>query len=185
MKPRVLIVVQDARFKDALAEKLQQRKFSVWRCDTAQGVSEILGAADMDVVLLDVRRERGEEAMQILADVKRSRPATEVILLSSGENIALSMEGMRRGAFDDITVPFDLETLADKIRQAWTRKRARSRPARRRTLFSIFEDAMVATTFAEVGEFESAKEVCAPESDPSPESEVKAKDRRKRKHRPG
>ncbi len=158
MNPKILMVVQDAFFMDALADKLRKQKMSVLTKKSGQGVSDILRSRNIDVVLLDVRF-RKEEAMQDLDSVKRLQPEAEVILLSSTDNIAFSMEGMRRGASDDITVPFDVDTLIGKIREACRRKREKTRCKRRRSIFSIFEDAMVAATFAQAGEFESAKEI--------------------------
>jgi len=180
MKPRVLIVVQDARFKEALAEKLKQRNLLVNRSDNAQGVAEVLDSKNIDVVLLDMRRDRGEEAMQILAGIKSSYPHTEVILLSNGENIALSMEGMRKGAFEEITVPFDLDTLVAKIREACLTKRMRMAAAQKRTVCAILNDVMVATTFAEMGEFDTAREVGSSAGE-SQESDGKAAKGGKRK----
>jgi len=37
------------------------------------------------------------------------------------------MQGMREGASDDITVPFDIDTLIEKVRDAIARKKTRSK----------------------------------------------------------
>jgi DNA-binding NtrC family response regulator len=121
MNPRILLVLQDALFMDALAEKLKQQKIAVVQSDGGKGLSEILLTKSIDIVLLDARTQQKEEAMETLARVKRLDPDVEVILLGSAENIALSMEGMRKGASDDIAVPFDVDTLLSKINEAWTR----------------------------------------------------------------
>ena len=126
MKPRILIIFQDSFFLETLAEKLGQRKMSVLTADIGNGILEIPSGTHADVVLLDARY-RGKGTMQALSSVKREQPDAEIILISSPDNIALSMQGMREGASDDITVPFDIDDLVEKVREALTRKRTRSK----------------------------------------------------------
>jgi len=126
MKPRILIIFQDSFFLETLAEKLGQRKMSVLTADIGNGILEIPSGTHADVVLLDARY-RGKGTMQALSSVKREQPDAEIILISSPDNIALSMQGMREGASDDITVPFDIDDLVEKVREALTRKKTRSK----------------------------------------------------------
>jgi DNA-binding NtrC family response regulator len=126
MRPRILIVLQAGFFLETLADKLRQRKMSVLTADIGNGVFEILSGTHADVVLLDARY-RGKGTMQALSSVKREQPNAEIILISSSDNIALSMQGMREGASDDIIVPFDIDTLIEKVREALARKKTRSK----------------------------------------------------------
>ena len=99
---------------------------SVLTADIGNGVLEIPSGTHADIVLLDARY-KGKGTMQALSSVKREQPDAEIILISSPDNIALSMEGMREGASDDITVPFDIEDLIEKMREALARKKTRSK----------------------------------------------------------
>jgi DNA-binding NtrC family response regulator len=126
MKPRILIIFQDSFFLNTLADKLRQRKMSVLTAEIGNGVLEIPSGTHADVVFLDARY-RGKGTMQALSSVKREQPDAEIILISSPDNIGLSMQGMREGASDDITVPFDIDTLIVKVREAMARKKTRSK----------------------------------------------------------
>jgi len=126
MRPRILIVLQDSFFLETLADKLRQRKMSVLTADIGHGVLEIPSGTHADIVLLDARY-KGKGTMRTLSSVKRKQPDAEIILISSPDNIALSMQGMREGASDDITVPFDVEDLIEKVREALARKKTRSK----------------------------------------------------------
>ena len=99
---------------------------SVLTADIRHRVLEIPSGTHADIVLLDARY-KGKGTMQALSSVKREQPDAEIILISSPDNIALSMQGMREGASDDITVPFDIEDLIEKVREALARKKALSK----------------------------------------------------------
>jgi len=158
MSSTVLLVVEDTFFLQNLFGNLKHLNASVL---TAGGKNEALAACsnhEVDLALLDIRK-KGSDAMQVLASLKKKQPETEVILLSTTENIALVMEGMRQGASDDIIVPFDLDSFRKKILGALKRKKARVKANRKRSLLHVLEDTMVAATFAEAGEFETAHEI--------------------------
>ena len=95
---------------------------SVLTAEIGNGVLEIPSGTHVDVVFLDARY-RGKGTMQALSSIKREQPDAEIILISNPDNIALSMQGMREGASDDITVPFDIDTLIEKVREALARKK--------------------------------------------------------------
>jgi|GEM_PF-460700 len=158
MIPQVLVVDEDGPFAAALVSKLRERKISAFTTNGEQEAVERAAAHAIDVVLLDIRNQ-GKAALEILHSIKQLRPAVEFILLSSGQSVVWSMAGMRAGAFDDISVPLDIDRLARKIREAWKRSRAKSK--RKRSLAQMFGDAMVAATFAQAGELTTAEEILA------------------------
>jgi DNA-binding NtrC family response regulator len=158
MSSIVLLVVEDSFFLQNLSASLKRLKASVFTAESKHEALEVLSNQDVDLALLDIRKQ-GDAAMQILTSLKKNQPQTEVILLSDQENIALAMEGMQQGATDDIIVPFDIETFLRIIKAALKRKKARMRASRKSTLLNIFEDTMVAATYAQAGEFESAREI--------------------------
>lgn len=167
MNPNVLVINQDMSFLTVLADTLKRREMAVFTAEDEGGVGAVLAGQAVDVVLLDVRHE-GPNAMLALTEIKRTQPEAEVILLSNAASIAWSMEGMRHGAFDDIAVPFDVDTLIKKIRVAWKQKSAKAKGRKKRSIGQIFSNAMMAATFAQAGEFDSAKEFLEPRRDETP-----------------
>ncbi len=120
------------------------------------------GADDVaDVVLLDARR--CEDALLAgLAALKRAAPGVEVILLTLPGQVATSIAAMRAGASRELPAPFDLGALRDAVSAALRRRRKRL-GARRPSLLERFERAMTAATFAQAGDFETARELLAGE----------------------
>ena len=156
MNSTVLLVVEDSSFLENLSRSLERLKASVITAGSKREALEVCSNQDIDLALLDIRQQ-GKDAMQVLTRLKKNQPETEVILLSDPENIAFAMEGMRQGASDDITVPFDIDSFIKTIKSALRRRKAHIKASRKRTLLNVFEDSMMAATFAEAGEFETAQ----------------------------
>lgn len=84
----------------------------------------MLSNREVNVILLDVRGH-GDDVFQKLALVRDIQPAAEVIVLSDAKSIGRSMDCMLEGAVDDITVPFDVDTLEKKIQTVWKNQQAK------------------------------------------------------------
>ena len=59
----------------------------------------------------------------MIQNIKTDWPETEIIILADQGHLALSIQGMKLGAFDDIMVPINVEALLSKIRAALKKKR--------------------------------------------------------------
>ena len=158
MDSTVLLVIEDRFFLQNLAKSLKKIKALVLTAENKYEALEACANHDVNLALLDIRHHGGD-AMQILTRLKKKQPETEVILISNAENISQAMIGMQQGASDDIIVPFDVNVLVNKMRAALKRSKARARARRKGGLLNAFEDAMVAATFAEVGELETARKI--------------------------
>ncbi len=75
-----------------------------------------------DVVLLDMNFHTdintGNEGLFWLSEIKSKYEEIEVVLFTAYADIALAVEGMKRGAFDFIVKPWDNEKLIDTLRKA-------------------------------------------------------------------
>jgi len=123
MRVNLLIVESDNFFCQNLARLLPDEKN--WRVLFAGHLIEaikIVKRENIDVVLLGLK-DLKKEGLMILKEVKNIRPLTEIITINSSDQIALSIEGMKLGAFDDFIVPFDIESLVRRIREANQKKK--------------------------------------------------------------
>jgi DNA-binding NtrC family response regulator len=75
-----------------------------------------------DVVLLDMNFNTsintGNEGLYWAGEIKKMVPDVEVVLFTAYADIALAVEGMKRGAFDFIVKPWDNEKLIDVLTAA-------------------------------------------------------------------
>jgi DNA-binding NtrC family response regulator len=75
-----------------------------------------------DVVLLDMNFKTeintGNEGLFWAGEIKKLAPDVEVVLFTAYADVALAVEGMKRGAFDFIVKPWDNEKLAATLTAA-------------------------------------------------------------------
>jgi len=88
-----------------------------------------------DVVLLDMNFNTsintGNEGLYWAGEIKKMAPEVEVVLFTAYADIALAVEGMKRGAFDFIVKPWDNEKLIEVLTSARDKARkAMKRDAR-------------------------------------------------------
>ena len=70
------------------------------------------------------RATDGEEGLTLLKQVKVFQPHLPVILMTAWGSLDLAVQGMRAGAFDFITKPWDIGVLLDRIETAVKLKRS-------------------------------------------------------------
>jgi DNA-binding response OmpR family regulator len=129
---KVLVVETDESFRRLISERLRLERYKVYEACQQTEARKMVLKKDFDVVLLGFKGDR-QLALALLRTIKEMRPLVEVILLSSseGHSLAASIEGMKLGAFDEILVPFDVETLLRRIQEACRRKWQREHGAKR------------------------------------------------------
>jgi DNA-binding response OmpR family regulator len=86
----------------------------------------------------------GIDGMEVLRQVRKAYPKIQVIILTGHGTEKDEEEAKRLGAFEYLEKPVNLDVLVKKMKAAYRRK---------------MEDTMVAATFAEAGDFESAKKI--------------------------
>lgn len=83
-----------------------------------------------DVILLDMNFESdintGNEGLYWLAELKRQFPDIVVILMTAYADIALAVEGMKRGAFDFIVKPWDNDKLMETLEAASQQRKGKA-----------------------------------------------------------
>ena len=72
-----------------------------------------------DVVLLDMNFRsginNGNEGLFWLHEIKKARPATEVVLFTAYADIELAVRGIKEGATDFVVKPFDNDKLTETL----------------------------------------------------------------------
>jgi DNA-binding NtrC family response regulator len=117
----VLLVDDEEAFVQTLAKRLTLRRFNVYTASRAERVFATLEENLIDVVVLDVKMPDldGIEATQT---IKTNHPLIEIILLTGHASLEASLLGMKRGAFDYLLKPVNIDELVYKIEDARRKK---------------------------------------------------------------
>lgn len=125
MASNVLIVDRDPQAMGHFMTRLRLLGYTPLSAEPSEAES-LAGETELGVILLQVGSLK-EEALRLLTGLKRIRPEVPVILLSTRRDIALSIKGMKLGAFDDLIAPFDVAALNRRIQSALAHKWRRDR----------------------------------------------------------
>jgi DNA-binding NtrC family response regulator len=117
----VLIVDDEEKVRKYLARLLLKRGFTVSTVSDGNEALQFLQTQDVDIVLLDVLMP-GPNGLDTLPEIKVLRPLTEVLMLTGNASVECGVEGIRRGAFDYLLKPVDLNTLLERIQRAMDRR---------------------------------------------------------------
>lgn len=122
MTPRVLIMETDALSRGSLGSWLKRHGCQVFEADHPMEARRILQEEGVDVVLLSLN-DYGTDSLSIIRGLRHSSKDAAFILLTHPQNIRLSIEGMKLGAFDALTVPVDVDLLVERISDACSGRR--------------------------------------------------------------
>jgi DNA-binding response OmpR family regulator len=115
-RPEVILVIEDEPgIVDFLERGLAAHGFEVESAlDGITGTAKALGER-VDLVVLDMMLP-GRSGLDLLAELRETRPALPVIALTARGEIEDRVAGLDAGAVDYLTKPFSLSELAARIR---------------------------------------------------------------------
>ena len=121
-KGKILVVDDNPGIRAALKILLPKYFAAVELLASPKEIHASLREFVPDVILLDMNFEAdtntGNEGLFWLSEIKQRRPQTEVVLFTAYADIALAVEGMKRGAFDFIVKPWENEKLIATLQAA-------------------------------------------------------------------
>jgi len=152
----ILIIEGDSLLQEHLVRHLKTQSWRIFKSLQQKDIRRILKKHPVDVVLLNLNHLK-KEGMALIKLIKKKHPAIQVITINSGDQISLSIEGMKLGVFDDFFMPLDLDSLISRIQEAFQVKKAAE--VVKPSLLQRCQEIMVAASFAEAGEADMAKEL--------------------------
>jgi DNA-binding NtrC family response regulator len=120
LKAHVLLVDDEVRFVEILAERLQVRGVTADTATSGEAALELIQEKYFDVVLLDLSMP-GMDGIKVLREMKKAKPAIQIIILTGQGSIEATVEVMKEGAMDFMEKPVDINRLIEKIREATRR----------------------------------------------------------------
>ena len=116
-KAKILLVDDEVEFVSALAERLQMRNYDVKTASSGLEAMALFHNDPPDVVILDLKIP-GMDGLEILRNIKKFDPTTEVLMLTGHGDVESVENGMKSGAFEYIMKPIEIEELTSRIEKA-------------------------------------------------------------------
>jgi len=110
MNERVLIVDDERNIRWVLNRLLQEKKLDVVEAGDGRRALELLMNEEFSLALLDINIPE-VNGLEVLTELKDGGIVTAVIIMTAQSTMQNAIEAMKRGAFDYITKPFDIDEV--------------------------------------------------------------------------
>jgi two-component system NtrC family response regulator/two-component system response regulator HydG len=121
VKARIVVIDDEVNAATALETLLKEDGYEVFCAyDAASGLA-LVEQNDADVVLTDLRMP-GMDGLELLKQLKQTRPQTMVILMTAYGTVKNAVRAMKSGAEDYLAKPLDLEELEVVVERAIEKK---------------------------------------------------------------
>ncbi|MHC4200032.1 MAG: sigma-54-dependent transcriptional regulator [Planctomycetota bacterium] len=137
MEPTILVVDDEASMRKSLSRLLAGSGYSVRMADCADTALSEARKKRPDLVLLDICLP-DTDGLEVLARLKQMNRRVVVIVMTAYESAKSAVLAMKRGAYDYLSKPFNIDALRLLVKQALVnrrdgRARETSRPPARQT----------------------------------------------------
>jgi two-component system, NtrC family, response regulator AtoC len=116
MQGTILIVDDEKHTRDGLRQSLEE-DFDVYTASNIDEALNVIAADRIDLVLTDLRLG-GEDGLSLIARIQQNPRAPICVLMTAYGSIATAVDAIKRGVYDFVTKPVNLDELSIKITRA-------------------------------------------------------------------
>src|SRR5205085_4161355 len=121
MQPTLLIVDDEKHTRDGLRRLLEQ-ECDVYVAEDIGGALSVLERETVDVILTDLRLG-GEDGMQLIDRALKLPQPPICIMMTAYGSVDTAVEALKRGAYDFVTKPLNLDKVEILIARALQSRR--------------------------------------------------------------
>ena len=114
MKKNILIIDDDKRLRELLKDFLTEKNFETYLCEDLKDAKEILSLISFDLIILDRMMPSGD-GINLINFIKKTSGTPVIMLTAMGDNNN-KIEGLKTGADDYLSKPFEPEELFLRIK---------------------------------------------------------------------
>lgn len=115
--PKILIIDDEEAIRGTLADILEYEDYKVTTAVDGEDGLKKIKATDYDVVLCDVKMPK-KDGLEVLDEALKYNPELQFIMISGHANIETAVDATKKGAYDFIQKPPDLNRLLVSVRNA-------------------------------------------------------------------
>ena len=123
-KANILVVDDEMGPRESL-KMILYPYYNVYTADRGAQAIEMLKKFPVDLVTLDLKMP-GFSGIKVLEKVKQHDPDIEAIIITGYGSLDTAIEGLRLGAFDYISKPFDVNHILALVRRGLERRNAKT-----------------------------------------------------------
>src|SRR5919204_1817453 len=116
MQPTILIVDDEKHTRDGL-RRLLENEYDVYVADDIASAMNVLEREHVDLLLTDLRLG-GEDGMQLIDRALKMPSPPICIMMTAYGSVDTAVEAMKRGAYDFVTKPLNLDKVEMLIARA-------------------------------------------------------------------
>jgi len=117
MQGTILIVDDEKHTRDGLRQSLEE-DFDVYTASNIDEALSVIAADRIDLVITDLRLGGGEDGLSLIAKIQQNPRAPICMLMTAYGSIATAVDAIKRGVYDFVTKPINLDELSIKITRA-------------------------------------------------------------------
>ena len=110
----VIVVDDDSSIRVVISTALSRAGYNVKSSGTAAGMWRLVESDFADVLITDVGLPDGD-ALDILPKLQKMMPKLKIIVMSARTTLLTAMRAEKKGAFDYLPKPFDLDELLNLV----------------------------------------------------------------------
>ncbi len=122
MQGTILIVDDERTICHFLGKSLEADGHSVRVAASAAEARKVFAREEPDVALIDLRLPDAN-GLELMAELRESSPGLHVVIITAHSEVGTAVEAMKRGAFDYLAKPVNLDELGVIVRKALSTKR--------------------------------------------------------------
>jgi DNA-binding NtrC family response regulator len=116
-KPLVLITDDEISIRNILRDILEFENYEVKEAENGEDALDTVKKDPVDLVILDIKM-KGMDGIETLEQIKKVNPDLPVIMISGHGTIQIAVEATKKGAYDFLEKPPDLNRLLVTVRNA-------------------------------------------------------------------
>lgn len=115
----ILIIEDEKAIRNVLKNILSEENkgFTVDEAENGKQGLDMMEARDYDLVLCDIKMP-GVDGLEVLDSITTKKPETAVVMISGHGDLDTAVDCMKKGAYDYISKPPDLNRLLSTVRNA-------------------------------------------------------------------
>ncbi|MEK7720539.1 MAG: sigma-54 dependent transcriptional regulator, partial [Bacteroidota bacterium] len=117
MALKILVIDDERSIRNTLKDILGFEGYQVELAENGKEGIDLVQATDFDIILCDIKMPE-MDGLEALEQIRKTKPESTVVMISGHGTIDTAVEAIKKGAFDFIEKPLDLNRLLITLRNA-------------------------------------------------------------------